>query len=277
MTSKSVFSIFVLAATVFVLPAFAVDGTTLINQATVVAAGGFPYNITQTGSYRLSGNLVASNTQAISITAANVTLDLNGFTISCSGCAASYIGIIGTAAGTVVENGNVTGYSGSSGLAIYLEAGGKVDHMGVTGNYNGIASGGSLTITNCNVSNNVRTGINSFTASRPELIVLNSVISSNGRDGIDIANGLISGNTISANGAGPYSGVTGGIIVFGGTVTVTNNVISNNNYGIGEGTGAGTSTIGYGSNTFGENGTDIDPFATNLYSMKNNVNATGLF
>ena len=68
--------------------AFAVDGVTLINQATVAAAGGFPYVISQPGSYKLSGNLVVPNTAAyaMTITASNVTLDLNGFTISCASC-----------------------------------------------------------------------------------------------------------------------------------------------------------------------------------------------
>jgi hypothetical protein len=61
----------------------AVDGVVLINQATVMAAGGFPYNITQSESYKLSGNLVVSaNVNNIVISADNVQLDLNGFTVS---------------------------------------------------------------------------------------------------------------------------------------------------------------------------------------------------
>jgi len=69
---------------VLLLPAaaFAVDGQILINQATVMAAGGFPYKITQPGSYKLSGNLsVPLGVHAIAITADGVTLDLNGFSI----------------------------------------------------------------------------------------------------------------------------------------------------------------------------------------------------
>ena len=41
--------------------AFAVDGQVLINMSTVTAAGGFPYKITQAGSYKLSGNLTVPN------------------------------------------------------------------------------------------------------------------------------------------------------------------------------------------------------------------------
>src|SRR5436305_10093862 len=63
--------------------AFAIDGVTLINQSTVMAAGGFPYSITQPGSYKLTGNLVVpSLLNGILISASDVTLDLNGFTIT---------------------------------------------------------------------------------------------------------------------------------------------------------------------------------------------------
>ena len=69
---------------------FAVDGVVLINQSTVMAAGGFPYIITQPGSYKLSGNLTMSTTTtgnysgldiAIGINSSGVVLDLNGFSI----------------------------------------------------------------------------------------------------------------------------------------------------------------------------------------------------
>ena len=67
------------------IPAFGVDGVTLINQSAVLAAGGFPYTISQPGSYRLSGNLAAPlDAAAVVINASNVTLDLNGFTIGCA-------------------------------------------------------------------------------------------------------------------------------------------------------------------------------------------------
>src|SRR3977135_3688451 len=78
---KTVFGL--LAMTLVPFCAFAVDGVVLINQSTVMAAGGFPYTITQPGSYRLSGNLTVPNVNAaaINVTADNVTIDLNGFSI----------------------------------------------------------------------------------------------------------------------------------------------------------------------------------------------------
>src|SRR5262249_51967263 len=69
----------------------AADGPTLIDQraaqagkVTALDTPGFPVTISQSGSYRLTGNLNVPDaaTTAIEITADNVTLDLNGFTIS---------------------------------------------------------------------------------------------------------------------------------------------------------------------------------------------------
>src|SRR5262245_36759187 len=75
------------------------EGVVLIDQNAALAgavtpddAAGFPVTLSRPGSYRLSGNLTIADpdTTAIEITTDNVTLDLNGFTISgpfdiCSG------------------------------------------------------------------------------------------------------------------------------------------------------------------------------------------------
>lgn len=97
--------------------AFAVDGVVLINQSTVIAAGGFPYVINQPGSYKLSGNLVVpSGLNGIDIAASNVTLDLNGFNISSLGFTAfgsttRAISAIGTNAyNVVIRNGTLTNW-----------------------------------------------------------------------------------------------------------------------------------------------------------------------
>jgi hypothetical protein len=81
------------AAAGFVLlvprPGLAVDGVVEINQAVVDAAGGYPYAIKSSGSYRLTGNLdlkaagAGPNVTAIEVkpAATEVTIDLNGFAI----------------------------------------------------------------------------------------------------------------------------------------------------------------------------------------------------
>jgi hypothetical protein len=69
---------------------WAVDGVVLIDQNRALAgnvtpgdAPGYPISITQPGSYRLSGNLsVPSGQHGFVLGATNVTLDLNGFSIT---------------------------------------------------------------------------------------------------------------------------------------------------------------------------------------------------
>ena len=95
---------------------FAVDGQVLINQASVMAAGGFPYKITQPGSYKLSGNLLGStNSTVIQILSSNVVLDLNGFNVRCSFTPASGFGLASCItdnfahySGITVRNGTIT-------------------------------------------------------------------------------------------------------------------------------------------------------------------------
>ena len=85
--------------------AFAVDGVTLINQSTVMAAGGFPYIISNPGSYKLSGNLVPNlNQMALRITAINVVVDLNVFNILCSTDGSLSAGFVCVGEGAVMHN-----------------------------------------------------------------------------------------------------------------------------------------------------------------------------
>ena len=65
--------------------ALAVDGVVLINQSTVVAAGGFPYIISQPGSYKLSGNLI----MATSSTSVGKLMSAAGLLLSWTSAAAT--------------------------------------------------------------------------------------------------------------------------------------------------------------------------------------------
>jgi hypothetical protein len=81
---------FVLLSAAFCCNLYAVDGVILIDQNHAMMGGitpgdapGFPVTISQSGSYRLSGNLtVTPNLTGIEITADNVTIDLGGFSIT---------------------------------------------------------------------------------------------------------------------------------------------------------------------------------------------------
>ena len=79
-----------IVATLTQLTSAQIEGVVLIDQTGALAgavtaddAAGFPVTLSRPGSYRLSGNLTVDNpdTTAIEITADDVTLDLNGFTI----------------------------------------------------------------------------------------------------------------------------------------------------------------------------------------------------
>jgi hypothetical protein len=117
------------AASIVVSPVFAIDGVVEINQTRADAGGitagdqpGFPVEITETGSYRLTGNLELPDqfTGGILIQADNVQLDLNGFRIagvvvcSDSGASISCTPDDGDSVGIVLFNANhVTIYDGT--------------------------------------------------------------------------------------------------------------------------------------------------------------------
>jgi len=113
---KTVFVMLTMALVPF--GAFAVDGVVLINQSTVMAAGNFPYPISVAGSYKLSGNLVVpgNSVNGIQITASNVTLDLNGFSITESSLNPGNGGFamvltIGAVTGVTLRNGTISAIS----------------------------------------------------------------------------------------------------------------------------------------------------------------------
>src|SRR5271154_1653611 len=104
-----------MAMLAFAAPAGAVDGTIEINQAKVMASGGFPYVISAANtSYRLTGSLsVPAGIDGIDVTASNVTIDLNGFSIKAPGDSGITVtGINASAQSDVtVENGTATGFA----------------------------------------------------------------------------------------------------------------------------------------------------------------------
>jgi parallel beta-helix repeat protein len=156
---------------------YAVDGVVLIDQNRALAgnvtpgdAPGFPVTISLSGSYRLSGNLTVpdANTTAILITADNVTIDLNGFSILgptvCSG---------GPPVTSCSPTGMGRGVDGGSQRSITV-INGSVRGMGMAGIYFDFMGGGGR--------------------------VENVHADSNGGFGIHISYGTVSGNTATGNG-----------------------------------------------------------------------------
>jgi hypothetical protein len=190
----------------------AADGVILINQATVTAGGGFPYTISQSGSYKLSGPLTASaNVSAIVIGASNVLLDLNGFTITCQGTQnpgittpATVTG--GAIIGVKIRNGSITGCYSAVDMSRATDA--EIDAIQAS-NYQ---------LTGILISNGIVRGCSTYgaTGAPGPFVLYSNGISYNSSFAIIEGNRLsndyfgivgeglarISGNVISASGAG---------------------------------------------------------------------------
>ena len=69
-----------------------------------------PYTISQPGSYYLTTNLSYAAGNAITVTATNVSIDLNGFALTGGGTNSPYTGISSTGASLAVRNGIISGW-----------------------------------------------------------------------------------------------------------------------------------------------------------------------
>ncbi|MFT7723950.1 MAG: hypothetical protein QM788_14160 [Roseateles sp.] len=164
---------------------------------------GFPITISQPGSYKLTGNLtVPANVKGIHITANNVTLDLNGFTVSgpstctrddqsrfvsCTHDNPQASGIDAyMATGTAVRNGTVKGFGGI-GLAAGDHA--RIDNLRLTENKLGLSSIGLMSagpiISNTVADTNAGYGMNMIVG-----VITNSRVFGNGGDGFVGSSGV---------------------------------------------------------------------------------------
>ncbi len=236
--------IWLVAASISLVPvtSMAVDGVTLIDQNKALAGGvtpadipGFPITISQGGSYRLSGNLTVpdSNTDAILVTAPNVTIALNGFSIlGPNVCTrpASLLGLDCTASGSgvgvnapsavdvVVTNGTIRGM-GSSALVVTGVAGGGPNRVekiiAVSNGGTGIVVRNGVVINSAASLNRVH-GIGVETGR-----VTGSYSTNNLANGLFISDGGYDNNTFSRNG---FTGTSAD--VFGGGINLGQNFCS---------------------------------------------------
>ncbi len=210
------------------------DGVIEINQASALAGGvtpgdtpGFPITIDATftvsnpappTSFRLTGNLSVSqflNGNAIDVVAPNVTIDLNGFTISCfiGSCSANGIGSLQD--NVAVVNGVVRGMNNGVSLT---GKGVRVERVRAFDNQvDGILVGNDCliagNIANGNTSDGIRTAIG--------CTISGNTANDNGNDGICTLGGCnVTGNTVSGN------TVKG--LFLSGTTGYSNNVINGN-------------------------------------------------
>ncbi len=155
---------------------YAQNGIVQINQSTVAASGGnratngFPYIINQPGSYQLTGNLlVPAGVNGIGFAASNVTLDLNGFTITLLGLSTAGLYAIGSPSMISVRNGSIVLPAESANAAVNFQtiAGINAQDLMITSN-----SGISILVgPNSIVRHNIATGLISVTC--PGVVVEN--------------------------------------------------------------------------------------------------------
>jgi len=198
----------------FVPAAFAVDGVLEINQASVAASGGFPFAISQPGSYRLTSNVVVpSGATGITASADDVRLDLNGFSligpgscfpnidgggkltsVSCSGLSGT--GVEGLSS---LSNGTIRGFD--VGVAHVADRAVELDRMLLTQNGTGleaIGGDGSIRIGASRFSTNFNDGVNTL-GFAGNAVVVDSAFERNGGYGLYLSSGLASHSSFAQN------------------------------------------------------------------------------
>jgi hypothetical protein len=299
----------VLLATLWVTPALADTGKTLINQARALAGGvtpgdapGFPITISVSGVYQLASSLVPTdqNVNVIEITVSNVAIDMNSFAILGGGtCTIGGSGWVTGCTNTGTGNGIVSDQSnigiadglilGMGSLAIDMDsvtaAGFKLEGVSVVFcGGGGISLGQSAFLHDVAAGWNLGDGITLADGGR----LTTSISGGNAGDGlVQAVSGRVTDSEFNKNSGdgiqiGPNATVRGNRTIANGgagmTVGYASSVIDNisnynGTYGVVLGALAGTS-VGYGNNVFNGNTTaDISGTGTQLGS---NVCGTGL-
>lgn len=255
-----------------------------IYEATTGAGGSrtritsLPITISSSGSYVLTSNLTgASGQNGITVSASNVTLDLNGFALI--GIPGSLVGISSSGSNLKVVNGTVSnwgtgGIMGASRTRLY--------HLRVLDNTgNGIQSGQGTQIQNCTVASNSGRGV-SLTSAQGSSI-LDCTVQNNGDTGI-VANDftVVRACAVFGNNGGGIRAVTGCLISectiaenvsFGIQVDTNCRVIGNNVYG----SIAATPEGGYGINVVGTANHIEGNTVTNCQGLGISATAGGCF
>jgi hypothetical protein len=230
---KTIMPIVAASALLFAVPAAGVDGEILINQAKANAGGvtpgdasGFPVTLSRPGRYKLSGNLgVPAGEVGIEVTARDVTINFNGFTMSSTVSSSQpAVGISARdIAGLRVMKGTITGFGSAAILNDGLgSAFTVIENMRIVNNISGIGIGENVRVLNSTVANNTNGG---GIICRSGCAIENNVITGNGGHGIAMwGGGVVLGNVIVAN-------TNFGLVVSNGSSGYGNNVLVGNGQG----------------------------------------------
>ena len=233
---------------VLVAPALAVDGVIEINQARASKGGitpgdaaGFPITIS-TGtfssepmSFRLTGPLFTSTSgNIIEVLSPHVTIDLNGFSITCLLPSCNGIGINSTQANIEVRNGTIRGFTEGvnlgqaahvtgvraieNGVGIHVSADGSIDgNVAFDNTGDGILAGNRCKVSGNTANSNGDDGIATGSLGQ----VYGNIAASNGHVGLNLStNTAYSQNSVNNNTGGTViSGVPAGLNVCNGSTT----------------------------------------------------------
>ena len=186
--------------------ALAVDGEILISQGKVNAGGitpgdaaGFPATISRPGRYKLIGNLsVPTSVDGIEVTARDVTIDLNGYTIASNVMHGARYGVVSSSEGLRVTNGTLTGFS-DEGVYHQAEGRGVVENMRVMSNGTGGSGAGVYFYGRGHVRNSTISG-NVFGIYCPfNCVIEHNLVTGNEAMGILLGGGTVNGNVIVGN------------------------------------------------------------------------------
>jgi parallel beta-helix repeat protein len=141
-----------------------IEPRTPVDATHTGSGGSSEFLITQPGSYYLTTNVVGvSSLHGINISANNVTLDLNGFSLQGSSSALDAIYIHAGYTNVTVRDGNISDWSNASpfyGYGIECYANNVIlERLNVSANRYGIFLTNSGVVLDCNCHNNAATGI----------------------------------------------------------------------------------------------------------------------
>jgi hypothetical protein len=212
---------------------------TTINQNKAEAGGivasdlpGFPITIDRPGSYRLTGNLtVPTATHGIVVTASDVTIDLNGFTIAgpitctttaCTPSSGGGIGVLQNSpyTGIVVRNGTVRGFQ----RGVFVNARAHIENLTATQHIDwGVSVQDGSLVQNVRASLVRLDGIYALRST-----VLNSIADWNGGAGFSLIGSQLRFSQATQNGGAAIRATTGGAF---GRAVYAQNLFQNNSGG----------------------------------------------
>jgi hypothetical protein len=228
-----------------------------------------PFTISVAGSYYLTTNVTVSSGDAITITANNVTLDLNGFTIaSTAASAAGYaINLSGGRTTVTIANGNIS--SGVTNTAAGVFGGGGFSY----GIYYSGSAPANVRVKNVSVAGVLYTGIYLYTGN--STVVEGCTVNVAGSYGI-YADSVADATALNCGSYGIIAGTAlnckGSVV---GSGTGLNATTANNCYGSSSGSGTGLYAAAAATSCYGFSSAGTGLYAATIAIGCQGVSSTG--